>query len=632
MALVVDTAGRRYGESLTDGRVTDEQVIGLVLSRNSLVLDVYGSQYRQVPKWYNFYCGNGAGDFPHFRNNIHIPFTLSYIQTGVSHKVQSTFGAKEFFTFDAPSGEHAYAESAAALIHEQLNDINIFGKAIDFYTSAEMYGTGFLQTGWKCVERPRYFRHRYMGQEQIVEIPNYKYFDGVDLQVVDMLDARPAPGYSPAQDAPWVIIRYFEDFDTLVEQSQGEYPKWDPAAIRKLKDNPMYQETADEWRRRSGSFRSYTDQMVRTRDVTAKPVEIIELRGLVPREFAVKGDRNVVISIFNSTTVGRYEGNSNFHGHHGLFSYSPLRDPHSIWGLGKIQLVLPMQAAANKLLNAQLDALEIFGTPQFLKGSGIQMDRENLTSMPGRVHEVEGDLTQFQPLVPEMGGLQFISVELEQLSRYMQQATSSTDIVQGLPSNQDRTAREYLGLREQAMGRLALEALAAEKGIIEPVIEQLHQLNIQYLKLPKKLRMIGLSAVQDPITGMPIQQNEQVDIEAMNPDYRVSACGAMQMMGKPIRAQQLKEWISLGTGNQIMGQLTNWVGLSKELARAMDLRPDAVLNTQLPMLNQFAEEAGMDPEQAIAAASQGADMLPMLAPGPAQQSEEPVPSFTNSGY
>jgi AhpD family alkylhydroperoxidase len=96
---------------------------------------------------WDYYEGNLRASF---RNNVHIPFLFSVIQSDVARKVQTSFGGWPIVTFSGYAPEDAtIARKNEVLISAQMEACNSFEKAVDFFLTADMYGVGIAKWGWK---------------------------------------------------------------------------------------------------------------------------------------------------------------------------------------------------------------------------------------------------------------------------------------------------------------------------------------------------------------------------------------------------------------------------------------------------------------------------------------------------
>src|SRR5437762_2786354 len=169
--------------------VNDTYWVGLVNDRARKARDHYQAYFKRLARWYDLYRGLYKGNSQAFRNNMSIPFIYSVIQSDVARKVQATFGSWPIVQFVgyAPDDE-AVARKNEILISAQMKDSDSFRKAYDLYLTADLYGTGILQHGWReDIAKERWRVAGENGDEQVFE-GDVTRFDGPDWEVIDPMD------------------------------------------------------------------------------------------------------------------------------------------------------------------------------------------------------------------------------------------------------------------------------------------------------------------------------------------------------------------------------------------------------------------------------------------------------------
>lgn len=593
----------------------EEEILKLVGERKSNALTTYMSYFQRVRRWYDLYRGIYTGRYNSFRNNVHIPLIFSIIQSDVARKVQTSFGSWPIVEFSGYSlDDEANAKRNETLISAQMKDADSFKKAVDFYTQADCYGTAFARDGWSNITRLHKWRQK-MGNAEIIRSDQITTFDGPDWEVVDVLDLWPQPGKKFLKDAAWVIHRYYLDFDDIEDMQSGPIPMFDKNAVARLKQIPMGTTENDMMIQRRNVYRSYSEFQARATERFAKPVEITEMWGLVPSEFAPDGVRNRVVTVANGQVVLRNEGNPYWHLEKPFHAYSPMPDPHYLHGVGKAEICEKLQGAGNKLINQKLDAGDIFGSPMFIASRSAGLNGDSLIARPGRLFQVDGPADQLQPLPVNLSGISAINDDLGMLWNYMQQGTGIIeDVVMGGGGGPSReTAFANRGRQESVMTRIMLETRLAEEGFVEPLANRFRYLNRQWLTLPHERKILGSSATINPITGLPLPQEPTIiDLEDVNPDYRARAVGATQMLGKSARRQDIMALLQATTATQPLAQMTNWAAFGNQLYKIFDFNPIEMLVNTVPAITQHANMVGQSPEDIAMAAMNGSQGGPGL--------------------
>jgi hypothetical protein len=588
------------------GEINEEQLVKLVQDRRQHSHDYYRPSFSKTRSRYDLYRGIYSGRFASYRNSVHIPLLFSVCWSDVARKVQTSFNQYPYVRFQGLSFDDGpVAGRNERLVNAQLEDADSFRKAVDFAASADIYGTSIAQIGWTTLTQQRKWRVRVHNTE-LEEKGLVTSFDGPDWEVVDILDFYPQPGKKFIQDMLWCMRRYFVDYDDLVEMNAGPFPMFDQGAVTRLKQQPIGGTEEKGYMERWGAWRNFSEYQSRMSEPYGKPVELLDMWGLVPQEFARDGVRNRVVTVANGRVVLRNVPSPFWHGRKPFKSYCPMPDPHYFHGSGKIEIGEKLQVTANRLINQKLDALDMFIDPMFIASESTGLTQESLISKPGKVILVDADASpaSIQPLIPNLQGLQAATVELEAIWRFIQQGTGIIeDTVQGAGGGGRQTAREFLGRQEAVLSRLNLEALLFEKSFVEPLADEFRDLNRQFLTVPKKLRILGTGGSVDPDTGLPIPpEPENVDLNDLSPDYRARAQGASRMISKAARQQAFVAALQGATANPALLQLTNWANFGRQYYAALDLDPMELINSgQVPQLNQQAMgQQGLPDEAAIA--------------------------------
>lgn len=527
------------------------------------------------------------------RNSVALPILFSQIASDVANKCQAIFSENEIVQFIPNSDYEApIARKTSSLVNLQLAESNSYTKAVDFFLSASVYGTGIARLKWKLERRKKNYRVNIMGQEKV--FPSVKTcFDGPDWEVVDILDFLPEPGKRRLEDCSWVIHTYYIDLDDLLEMQSGDgEPMFSPEAVMELLDSDMGADSRDAWRVRTNTYRTWTDYQSRAHKTFGKPIRIDEYWGKVPSEFGINGDRNLVITVANERVVLRYESNPFWEDKIPFLIYTPMADMHSLHGTGKAEIATPLSAMMNHLTNIKLDALELFGSPAFFTRDDSELDAQNLVIRPGKNFKVRGERVQdaVMPISPDIRALQQLYPEIEQLSGFQQQGLGiPNDVVQGMQPADRETARGTMLRRDAAMGRIGQETVLAEHMFIVPLANWYKDADGQLLPLPKQIQLIGPDAVMDPITGMPtVTQNDMVQYPDLQYNHRCRALGASRLMNKGILAQQLMTYAQIAGSIMPMAMMINWVGFNKTLCRALNLNPvDLLVQENIPLVNQL---------------------------------------------
>ena len=605
-----------YGIQIPPGLSNDDALLLLFETRlQACDRDARGF-LAELAGWYDDYRGIYRGKVASYRNNLALPLAYAMCWTAISKQVQALFSVWPYVSFQASAPEwNAIANRTGQLVSCQLKDTSAFEKAVDFHAGANIYGTAVYRTGWSYIQRLRNIKQTILGQVITRPGPVVE-FNGPDHSVVDLLDFRIAPGFKFIKGAPYIFFRYYTDLDDLIESNQGDFKVYRPAALAALAAQGLPSGVEAAMLERQSHSRSQSDYQARRQDTFSKPVEIWEMHGIVPREFAPDGVRTRVVVVANRRTVLRNDP-SPYYGHPAV-SFSPTPDPHSFYGIGKVQAVSKLQAAGNRILNQKLDTVDLALSPIFMGDANRMPNIDNLHTKPGAVFLTDGDPREvLQPIPMNLQGLQAAYMELDGIWKYMQMAGAvGEDTVMGMPGSDRQTAFEFRGRQEQAMTRIALEAMLASVAI-EGLAEQYRDLNRDLLPMPAMIKIIGSNATTNPTTGLPLPpESELVQAGELDHDFRAKAFGPLIMLSRAAQRQDAMALMQQFKDNPVLMQATNWVNFARKVYSLMDgWDASEMLVTQVPAVNTLANANGMSPEDLVNASMDPSSAMAGGTPG-----------------
>jgi hypothetical protein len=602
------------------GGLTNEMIVNIVMARFRESAEFHRRFMEKTRQWYNLYRCIFTGERPPFKNVVMLPMLMAACWSDVANKIAITLSGSRIIEMDAIAPEMGQsAKRAEALLNQQLLDAKVMEKMIDFLMSADVYGTAILQYGWKK-QQCKYMQRQEAFGVQWDEPVTQTLFDGPDFKNIDILDWFPQPGKKDIDDMGHVCVRWWADLDDLLEdaylaQEEGREPMFDPQALMMLHDKPPSSGVQDEANERHQLWRSYSEYQAVRQGKYKRPVELIDMVGLVPHEFAPDGVRLRVMTVANRQVALR-NGPSPYPLMRKNFRvYSPLRDMHFHHGIGKIEPVATLAASGNKLVSNRLDLLDLALNPPTFVNDSTELDTQNLVLWPGRIIKAHGEVgeSNIRPYQFDLQAYPMVVNELEAISRYIDSATGvQRDTIQGSLSGDRQTAREFLGRLEGARTRLGLEARLFERSVIEGLADDFRMLDRVNLSMPRAVSLIGSSALMDPDTGGPLPpETYQVGLQDITADHRIRAIGASQMLSKQMLRQDFITTMQAMQSNPMALQLTNWVAFFSKFWRAFEMDPREMMVQQVPRMNDMMAQQGMNPEEL--AGPQG-DVLEQLSP------------------
>lgn len=593
-----------------------------VLSRFEASQIAHQGIHSKCNRWHDQYRGIIARGAQSYRNQIHIPFILSSVQSFVARLVQTLFGTYPYVGFQGLGPDDAgNARRNETLITAQLYDSDSFEKAYTFMLHAALFGTGVCRVGWRTTTQWQKRRQYIPGTQQEFVVPELvTHFDGPDWEPVHMRQFFPQPGVQRIKDMGWAFHEYYKDLDEMKRMAMGDQPYFIPAAIRELEKYPMV--ASDQ----NNATMPMSRWEALQQEPKGKPCRIREMWGFVPKEFAIEGFDLVCIAIANERVIVKYDSFPFWHGDLSkvFISYSPMPAPEDFHGMGLAEISEKLAVVANKLASQKLDALEVSMDPMWWVNESLGISGPILTRA-GKMISVNGpvDDSMVKQFSPDLRGMEHAYPEIATLYSYIQMGGGITEDVAGLDVTGNRqTAREFLGKQENALTRIALCTQLAEKGWLEPLANTYRALNRQFLQVPKIAQMLGPTAFFNPRTGQPMPPEPAVvSLDDVNMDYRALAYGSSQMLGKAIRQQNYMGFLqSAGAIMGVVGPLApalimsvNWMALLKEGAELFDFKNLNEIFNDIPAV-QAAGGLGGAGGAPSAPGAVGQTQLPMLSP------------------
>lgn len=519
------------------------------------------------------------------------------------------------------------ARKQEALCAAQMKDDNAFLKQVDVMLCGSLYGVAVMQVGWKREEKMRVIEQidrmpisgktvRSMRKGKVVS------FDGPESILLDLLDFFPQPTVARLRDMKWVVRRYFLDLDDC--RYLAEQGTFDKAELNRLERDGVIGPSAMELVASTRRFQvrsGMDDETARFMDKWSRPIEILEMWGVVPSELSPDGVLQRVITVANRRYLMRNRPNPYNHGLLPFISFSPQPDIHYFYAPGKAEIVEKLQIVGNRYINQSLDAADLQIDPMWFYDRGSGLVTRNLYSRPGRFIGVNGNPNNVvAALQPQLGNLQAADQKLAQIRDFFQMGTGlADDAVQGLGGDSRQTAREFVGRREAAGTRLMLESRIYEETMLEPYANMMMALSKQFLEPPVEVLILGDGSSIDPVTGQPIPNSrETLSDYDLFPSYAARALGASMGLSKQMQQQnllQLLQALASPLGQSVMGQI-NSVNFFRSIFRTFEVQNmNEIFNTN-PQLTQMVQQAsGGQGMGAIPTSGQVMNGGPSVLPG-----------------
>lgn len=611
------------------------QLANLVTARKEHSENYFQGVRKQLPQLYDLYRGVMTGRFSPHKNNIHIPFIFSTIQSDVARKTQTSFGTWPIVSFMGYGPDDAIlARKREALVMAQMKDMGAFRKGYEVFLTGDLYGTSVVRYGWDHIEQemevPQFEALPLSGKmvETLIKQRTVT-FDGPNFVVKDLLDCYPQPGFRTIDDMEWFCESDYLDFDWIralskMDMSGGFF--FDPEEVARMEREGTSTPEIDTADYKAWRVQAHTmvEEEARQRERYARPVRLVTMWGRIPSELAPDGIVDRVITVANGKYVLRNRPIPFWHGKKPFGVFSPVPDPHYFFAPGKAEILAKLQVLSNRFTNQQLDALEIFIDPVFFVNEDSNLDTRNLFIRPGKFIKVSGNPAEMvQPLQPNLSGIQYGSAMTENAWRWMQQGSGIIeDTVMGGGSSR-QTAREFLGRSEAVATRLLMESRMFEEMFLEPLADAFVDLNRQFLTKGREVLMLGDNAKMDPVTGASIPETTREMIYGWDlvPNYEAKAIGSTTRLARSARQQALIFLIQAVGQNPVAAAATNWINFFRHVFREFEIpNINEILNSQeemqrmMEMQKSGAPQAEGVPGQA-GAVPMGGGMVPLMGAG-----------------
>jgi len=595
-----------------------DQLIQMVTSRKN-TSEMYFSGIRKLlPQLYDLYRCVISGRFSPHKNDIAIPLIFSTIQSDVARKTQTSFGSWPIVSFIGYGPDDAtIARKREALISAQMKDNGAFKKGYELFLTADLYGTSIAQWGWSYKEQEMLISrsHTLPVSGQSVTVQNRQSvvtFDGPDWRILDLLDCFPEPGIREIDNMAWFITREYMDLDevrALARPDEDGITIFDESEVARMEREgvaaPVVTDDFKTWRSQGRTLDEYS---ARNADPYARPVEVLNMWGRVPSEYAADGIVERVVTVGNGRYLFRNRPNPFWSGKKPFLAYSPMPDPHFFFAAGKAEISKKLQIVANRFTNQQLDALDIFIDPAFFYNTSTNLNTRNLLMRPGKFIPVQGSPQDgIMPVQPNLQGMQMGGQMTNVVWQWMQQGTGIIeDTVMG-GSGERQTAREFIGRSEAVATRLLMESRLFEEHFLEPLANQFVDLNRQFLSLPREVFILGGNAVIDPVTGLPIPETTRQTISGWDlvPNYEAQAIGATTRLGRASRQQNLTFLLQAASANPIAASAVNWINFFRNIFREFEIsNVNELINTEPQMQAMLAQSGAQRANQVPEAGGQ----------------------------
>ena len=545
-------------------------LLRLTLSEFEFRQQAFGGFYRAQAGFYDLFRGYWEGKSDPQFNNIHVPLAYSTIMSDVAALVQIELGGQTAVQMQ-PVGPEDFqdARKAEKLLEGQFYAAKMTKKLTRLTLQGNLYGVGVAQYGYRTQYGPisrEVGMNSMRGMQAFKQGATNRKYEGPDISIVDPANFFPEPGFQDIPDMNSVLARFYTDNEAIPIKSRRG-PNDEPSVY----DFGWAKEYLDS-SRQSAPLRP--DALAFRKSMAAgglseanmpKPpgpfdaVELIERWGRVPDEyglwFNVKDNvysdtempdsrrvTELIVTVVNRTHVLRAVPIPHADQQKPFLAYKPHEDAHHFHPPGKCELIGKLNAAANKLVSSQLDALDFAINPPRIVNR-LKVDTRRYKHGPGRTIYTDGPTTEqdIRPYMTDFRGINASMGEVAYLNQLVQQATGrADDVAQGVATSKRQSATEFAGRSDAVATRVGLEAKLLEAEFMEPLAGAWWELNRQFLQTPFLVRQLGGNAIWDPVTerftSPDLAVITDIDLEG---EWNFRATGATRQVGKYARQQSM---------------------------------------------------------------------------------------------
>jgi len=300
----------------------------------------------------------------------------------------------------------------------------------------------------------------------------------VTFENVDILNLFISPDYQPFQGKrPKYIIEYKEmDVAALIKMAEDVNEKagteiFIMSEIEQIESDTRKSELEFKERMRRG-LSQYTK--------SSKKVNLLEFWGDIISEDGKQVIENQLVFIANEKRIIRNQPNPFDHKLPPHVLTTPLVYPHrGVMGTSLVEPVAKLMYIYNNVLNLYTDSLNWTVNPVFEYNPGsMQNPKDILTIFPGKVIPKNTNEQAVREVITRGVGAEAITF-LDTINREMQEGTSVTEFIQGMPSRKTKTLGEIEIKTAESRGLFDVIAKDLEQNSIKPLLEMAYDILVQ---------------------------------------------------------------------------------------------------------------------------------------------------------
>jgi hypothetical protein len=527
----------------------------------------YGRWYQEYRQFFNDQLLTSTPT----RSKVYVPIINEIIRVATSKLVGFVTSADDIFDVSAKSPlEQNIAENIKLLVGDQLEQ-NQFGKKFeDFIMNLLMYGTAYIVVDWEekwahvyeDVEKVEVTLDPILGipVPKVTLVPTKKYkcvANRPNIRVVDILDVYPAQNYAEVEDQPGVFIRNWMNVKEFRDKLQDSDYFGNNAAAMALEGSDQYQFTR-QWRKISRGEMS---------TIKFDQIELLEYWG--PYDLDGDGIREECqIVIANRELVVRAVPNPFHHQKRPIVKCVCNNVAGEWYGQSLIEPVLQMQEELNTIRRQSLDAASLSVNRMFKVKITSGIEESQLVNREGGIIYVDNmdDMAILDPIVVPPDAF----ANAGQIANDMFDATIPKTLTGTVEDIKGGNSIGGVKMNEgQALERFATIAQNIQSSAIEPMLQMMYQLDLQFLNSSEIIRAFYGNIFSNPALVTPAMIRGQVEFsmkslsEMVNRDSKVQQLIAMYQVFGPNLAPASQQFVL----QQVM-QLLNFDSSAMQIAAA----------------------------------------------------------------
>lgn len=485
--------------------------------------DVYNVMEFLRNKWlilYRLYRGETLAQFQYGRDQLHSPEPFKAVEAQHPRLMRALFGNQRWFKYVADGNTHdVNAEAQEMLVRDQLRASRYLDEADTLLRNGLIYGTAIQKTYWKQELQDMVYRDAKREPDEsqpggykvkLEEVKRQEFvFDGNCVKEVELFDFYTSPNANSIEDAEWCADRSAWP-DYRVKQ-MGELGHW--KNLKELRDNPGSNDVSfgDEFKER----KSYSYGVFDPREASWAPhiphYTVIDWWGpLVIEqsngEFVTKMCNVVMLEPDSLQLVVRVTENPFWHKKKPYQSWRPIKLKNEFYGIGTIEMIARLSMEKDTKRNLLMSATQLEANPMWLVADDANIPDGQLIAQPGLVIRVPNVENAMVPLVtPQVSDAALKAENI--LTKDIRETSGTTSPMLGAsdPFGRGKTATQHTSEVDEAATRLAGPIMNWERGMGEPMLEQMAWNNQQFMSYPRVIRQIGPHGIryQDQYTVRP---------------------------------------------------------------------------------------------------------------------------------